>query len=229
MASITHLDTSVFKFLKDLQANNNRDWFAENKPKYQAAYEHFKKLAAEINAGLIKQDHIEKMKLYRIYRDVRFSKNKLPYKNSFSGGFQRATKALRGGYYFHLQPGGNSMVGAGFWQLEASDLARIREEIAADAAPLRAILNSSSFKEHFGELHGEQLKTAPKGYPKDHPAIDLLRYKSFIVSKHFTDEEVQTPGFDSEVLKYFQAIRPFFDYMSEVLTTDSNGVSLLEE
>jgi len=194
----------------------------------KAANEHFKALAEEINAGMQKQDNIEKMKLFRIYRDVRFSKNKAPYKNNFSGGFSRATKALRGGYYFHLEPGGNSMVGGGFWSPEASDLKRIREEIAADAAPLRKIINSASFKKHFGTLEGQQLKTAPKGYPKDHPDIDLLRYKSFVVSHHFTDKEVCSPGFVKEVLKYFKATRPFFDYMSEVLTTDSNGVSLLE-
>ena len=228
MAKITHLDESVFKFLKTLEKNNNRDWFAENKPKYLAANEHFKALAQEINEGMQNQDNIEKMKLYRIYRDVRFSKNKAPYKSSFSGGFSRATEALRGGYYFHLQPGGNSMVGGGFWQPEASDLKRIREEIAADASPLRKIINAKSFKDHFGELGGQQLKTNPRGYAKDHPDIDLLRYKSFVVTKYFTDKEVQAPGFANEVLKYFKATRPFFDYMSDVLTTDSNGVSLLE-
>jgi len=229
MANITYLDESVFQFLKALEGNNNREWFAKNKPKYVAANDHFKVLAEEINVGMQKQDNIEKMKLYRIYRDVRFSKSKEPYKNSFSGGFSRKTKALRGGYYFHLEPGGKSMVGGGFWQPEASDLKRIREEIAADATPLRKIINSSSFKTHFGELGGEQLKTAPKGFPKDHPDIDLLRYKSFIVSKYFTDKEVETPGFSEEVLKYFNATRPFFDYMSEVLTTDVNGVSLLDK
>ena len=228
MAKVTHLNESVFKFLKSLEKNNNRDWFAKNKPKYLHANEHFKALAEEINEGMQKQDNIEKMKLFRIYRDVRFSKNKQPYKNSFSGGFSRATKALRGGYYLHLQPGGNSMVGGGFWQPEPTDLKRIREDIATDAAPLQKIINSTSFKKHFGELKGQQLKTAPKGYPKDHPAIELLRYKSFIVSKYFTDEEVGTPGFSKEVLKYFKAIRPFFDYMSEVLTTDSNGVSMID-
>ncbi|MDA9121127.1 DUF2461 domain-containing protein [Flavobacteriales bacterium] len=219
---------SVFKFLNDLEKNNNRDWFAENKPKYLSANEHFKALAEEIYAGMQKQDNIEGMKLFRIYRDVRFSKNKAPYKNSFSGGFTRATKALRGGYYLHLQPGGNSMVGGGFWQPEPADLQRIREEIAIDASPLREIINSASFKKHFGELQGEQLKTAPRDYPKDHPDIDLLRYKSFIVTKHFTDKEVESPNFAKEVLKYFQATRPFFDYMSEVLTTDANGVSLID-
>jgi uncharacterized protein (TIGR02453 family) len=228
MANVTHLDASVFKFLKTLEKNNNRDWFAENKPTYLQAHEHFKALAAEINDGMQKQDNIEKMKLFRIYRDVRFSKNKAPYKNSFSGGFSRATKALRGGYYFHLQPGGNSMVGGGFWGPEASDLKLIRDDIASDDSRLRSIIDSASFKKHFGELGGQQLKTAPKGYPKDHPAIDLLRYKSFVVSKHFTDDEVGTPGFADEVLKYFNATRPFFDYMSEVLTTDSNGVSTID-
>jgi uncharacterized protein (TIGR02453 family) len=229
MENRTHLDQSAFGFLKSLEVNNNRDWFAKNKPKYQAANEHFKALAQEINEGMQKQDKIEKMKLFRIYRDVRFSKNKEPYKNSFSCGFSRETKALRGGYYLHLQPGGNSFVGGGFWQPETADLKRIREEIAADADSLRKIINSANFKKHFGALGGEQLKTAPKGFPKDHPDIDLLRYKSFIVSKQFSDKEVTASGFSNEVLNHFQAMRPFFDYMSEVLTTDVNGVSLLEE
>jgi uncharacterized protein (TIGR02453 family) len=120
------------------------------------------------------------------------------------------------------------MIGGGFWQPEPKDLKRIREEIAMDAAPLRKILNSASFKKHFGKLEGEQVKTAPKGYSKDHPDIDLLRYKSLIVSHHFTDQEVTSPGFDKEILKYFKALRPFFDYMSEVLTTDVNGVSMID-
>lgn len=225
---MTHLNPSVFAFLKKLEKNNNRDWFAENKALYVSAHESFKAFAETLDRAMQKQDHIEKMKLFRIYRDVRFSKNKAPYKNSFSGSFSRATKALRGGYYFHLEPGGRSMVGAGFWQPESADLKRIREEIAADAAPLRKIINSASFKKHFGKLEGDQVKTAPKGYPKDHPDIDLLRYKSFIVSHHFTDKEVTAPGFADEILKYFKATRPFFDYMSEVLTTDVNGVSLID-
>lgn len=228
MTTVTHLDESVFRFLKALEKNNNRDWFAKNKAKYLEANEHFKALSEEINAGMQKQDNIEKMKLFRIYRDVRFSKNKEPYKKSFAGGFSRAGRALRGEYYFHFQPGGNSMVGGGIWQPEASDLKRIREEIASDATPLLEIINSANFKKHFGKLEGEQLKTAPKGYPKDHPAIDLLRNKSFVVFKSFTDKEVETPGFTKEVLKYYQAARPFFDYMSEVLTTDSNGVSIID-
>lgn len=228
MEKVTHLDDSVFKFLITLEQNNNRDWFAKNKAKYLSANEHFKALAGAINEGMQNQDHIQEMKLFRIYRDVRFSKNKLPYKSSFSCGFARATKALRGGYYFHVQPGDKSMIACGFWQPNTEDLARIREEIAFDSRPLREIINSASFKKHFDVLEGQQLKTAPRDYAKDHPDIDLLRYKSFTVSKSFTDNEVVSPGFAKEVLKYFQATRPFFDYMSEVLTTDSNGVSLID-
>lgn len=227
MTKVTSLDKSVFSFLKDLEQNNNRDWFAKNKPHYVTVNEHFKALAEEVNEGMQKHDKIEKMKLFRIYRDVRFSKNKAPYKTNVSCAFTRATKALRGSYYLHLEPGGKSMIGAGFWQPEPADLKRIREEIANDATSLRNIINSTSFKDHFGELKGEQLKTAPKGYPKDHPDIDLLRYKSFLVSKYFTDKEVESPNFSKEVLKYFKATRPFFDYMSEVLTTDSNGISII--
>ena len=227
MAKVTHLDPSVFTFLRKLGKNNNRDWFAKNKPQYVKAHEHFKAFAASLNEEMEKIDNIEKMKLFRIYKDVRFSKDKTPYKTSFSGGFSRATAKLRGGYYFHLEPGGKSMVGGGFWQPEAHDLKRIREEIAADDKPLRKIINSASFKKHWGKIEGQQLKTAPKGFPKDHPAIDLLRYKSYIVTHNFTDKEVTTPGFSKELLKYLKATRPFFNYMSEVLTTDINGVPLV--
>lgn len=226
MSKVTHLDPSVFKFLKKLEKNNNRDWFTKNKPAYEAAREHFKAFAAEINKEMEKVDHIEKMKLFRIYRDVRFSKDKTPYKNSFSGGFSRATAKLRGGYYFHFQPGAN-FVGGGFWQPDPKDLKRIRTEIAMDDKPLRKILKSASFKKHWGELRGDQVKTAPKGFAKDHPAIDLLRFKSFTVGHEFTDKEVTSPGFLKEITKYFKATRPFFNYMSEVLTTDANGVSLV--
>ncbi len=226
MAKVTHLDPAVFKFLKQLAKNNNRDWFAKNKKKYEEAHEHFKAFAAELNAQMTAYDNIEKMKLFRIYKDVRFSKDKTPYKNSFAGGFTRATAKLRGGYYFHLQPG-SSMVGGGFWQPEPKDLKRIRMEIAQDDKPLRKIINSASFKKHWGQIEGNQVKTAPKGFAKDHPAIDLLRYKSYVVSKNFTDKEVTSPGFSKEVMKYFKATKPFFNYMSEVLTTDINGVPLV--
>ena len=150
--------------------------------------------------------------MFRIYRDVRFSKNKSPYKNSFSGSIKRATKWLRGGYYFHIEPGNNFIAG-GFWAPNAPDLKRIRQEIAADDKPLRKIIRSASFRKYFGELKGDQVKTAPKGFAKDHPAIDLIRYKQLIVTREFTNTDAKDPSFVKELVKSYKAMRPFFNYM----------------
>lgn len=213
-------------FLKKLQANNNRDWFQENKHIYLTQHQNTIDFAQSVLELLRHHDNIEtesgKKSLHRIYRDVRFSKDKSPYKNNWSGSFRRATKLLRGGYYFHIQPG-NSFAAGGFWGPNTDDLKRIREEIAYDDGPLREIIGSQNFVRHFGSLVGEQLKTAPKGFPKDHQAIDLLRYKQFLVSERFSDEEVCQADFANKVDQSFRAMRPFFDYMSDVLTTDANG------
>lgn len=161
--------------------------------------------------------------MFRIYRDVRFSKDKSPYKTHWSGSFKRASKYRRGGYYFHIEPGNQSFIAGGFWAPNKEDLARIREEIAQAPDEFREIIETKTFVDTFGSLQGEQLKSAPKGYDKDHPAIDLLRYKQFIVVKPFSDEEVLRSDFVEVVNAVFQKMRPFFDYMSEVLTTDANG------
>ena len=219
-----------FDFLNKLKKNNNRDWFNENKDIYLNHHQNTIDFADQVLIELSKHDNIEtptgKKSLYRIYRDVRFKKDKTPYKTYWSGGFKRATKELRGGYYFHIQQG-KSMVGGGFWAPDKEDLLRIREDIAFDAQPLRKIINSKSFKDTFGTLHGEQLKTCPKGFDKEHPDVDLLRYKQFTVFKKFTDEEVLSPNFAYQVSDTFKKMRPFFDYMSESVTTDANGESLI--
>ncbi|PCI94908.1 MAG: TIGR02453 family protein [Flavobacteriales bacterium] len=219
-----------FDFLNKLKKNNNRDWFNENKDIYLNHHQNTIDFADQVLIELSKHDNIEtptgKKSLYRIYRDVRFKKDKTPYKTYWSGGFKRATKELRGGYYFHIQQG-KSMVGGGFWAPDKEDLLRIREDIAFDAQPLRKIINSKSFKDTFGTLHGEQLKTCPKGFDKEHPDLDLLRYKQFTVFKNFTDQEVLSPNFTKQVSDTFKKMRPFFDYMSESVTTDANGESLI--
>ena len=222
---ITAVPNSTLEFLEELKENNHRPWFQENKERFQTEYNQFKALAEELKDLMTHHDEIEQVKVFRIYRDVRFSKNKSPYKNHLSGHLKRATKWRRGGYYFHIEPG-NSFLGGGFWGPNSEDLKRIRQEIAQDAKPLRKIINSASFKKHFGELAGDQVKTAPKGYAKDHPNIDLLRYKQYLLYRSFTDEEVTSKGFVKELNKYFKAMRPFLDYMSEVLTTDANGVPI---
>ncbi|HWV66390.1 DUF2461 domain-containing protein, partial [Chitinophaga sp.] len=128
------------------------------------------------------------------------------------------------GYYFHIEQG-NSFVAGGFWAPVPEDLKRIREEIAFDPAPLRKILNSKSFKTYFKAIEGEQLKKMPKGYPVDHEAIDLLRYKQFVLVRKFTDKEVLSDNFLKEANLTFKAMRPFLDYMSEALTMDPNGLT----
>ena len=219
-----------FVFLKRIGSNNNRDWFTENKDEYVRQHEHMIEFADSLLNKLSVHDNIEtlsgKKSLYRIYRDVRFSKNKDPYKTHWAGGFKRATKQLRGGYYFHIQPGNKSMVGGGFWGPNKEDLLRIREDIAMDDYDLRSIISESNFIKTFETLKGDQLKTAPKGFPKDHKAIDLLRFKQFVVIKNFSDKEVLSPDFDITINETFKAMRPFLDYMSDVLTTDSNGSPL---
>ena len=159
-------EKSSFQFLKDLQKNNNRDWFTEHKPTFVNIQKHVKEVFLEMQANLEKHDDIDKMKIYRIYRDVRFSKDKTPYNPRLAVSFSRLGKHLRGGYFLQIKPG-ETLLGGGFWQPDAPDLKRIREELAVDPDSLRKIINSASFKEHFGVLGGEQLKTAPKGYPKD--------------------------------------------------------------
>lgn len=231
---MAHITRENFEFLKNLNANNNRDWFNEHKDVYQFNHENVIAFADELLFLMNQHDHIEtengKKSLFRIYRDVRFSKDKSPYKTHWSGGFKRATKRLRGGYYFHIEPGGNSFIGGGFWDPDKEDLLRIREDIASDASEIKAIITAKDFVDTFGGLsvHSAQLKTTPKGFPKDHPEIDLLRYKQFIFGKHFSDKEVTDQNFVNIANETFRKMRPFFDYMSEVLTTDANGVPLYE-
>ena len=223
------IDRTALNFLKELKVNNNRDWFNENKPKFQEIQADVKMFYEEIKQGLLQFDEIETLKIFRIYRDVRFSKDKTPYKPHFAGSFSRSGKRLRGGYYLRIRPG-ESFLAGGFWAPNKEDLFRIRKEFEISDQEIRDILNAADFKRIFGgELEGEELKTAPKGFQKDHPAIDLIRKKGFIAVRKFTDKEVLSPGFLKEVLFSFQTLRPFFDYMSEVLTTDLNGVSTIDE
>ena len=225
----TTISKSTLQFLKDLSNNNNRPWFNDNKDRYTAAHENMVAFAEELIDEMSHHDNLVPMtgkkSLFRIYRDVRFSKDKSPYKNNFAGGLKRATKWLRGGYYYHIQPG-ESFAGGGFWGPNSEDLKRVRQEIAADDQPLRKIIADPTFVKTFGTLKGDAVKTAPKGFAKDHPAIDLLRHKQFVISRSFTEKEITSAEFVHELVQTFQDMRPFFDYMSDVLTTDANGVPI---
>ncbi|MGB2313363.1 MAG: DUF2461 domain-containing protein [Flavobacteriaceae bacterium] len=222
------INPDLFSFFSKLKQNNNRDWFQSNKAEFKLLEGQVKLFMKEIEQNLQIHDKIEKAKMFRIYRDVRFSKNKTPYKTHFGLAFHREKPALRGGYYLHLEPE-NSFLGVGFWAPEKEDLQRIRKELEIDAEEYRQIMDNKAFKKHWGSLSGEEVKTAPKGFSKEHPNIDLIKKKQHVFIKNFSDQEVLSSDFIRVIDTHFQNIRPFFDYMSHVLTTDLNGVSLLEE
>jgi len=223
------ISESSLAFLSVLRENNNRDWFNAHKDEFLEQQTLVENFAGALLEQLSQHDLIEttpgKKILHRIYRDTRFSKEKIPYKINWSGSFTRATKQLRGGYYFHIQPG-NSFVAGGFQGPDAGDLKRIREEISFDSKTLRNILQNKSFLKTFGGLQGEQVKTTPKGFEKTDEAIDLLRFKQFLLIKNFTDKQVLSADFLDEANLAFKKMRPFFDYMSEILTTDHDGLSI---
>lgn len=221
----------TFDFLSKLRNNNNREWFSEHKSDYIQSQEEMIAFADRVLAKLKESDHIEtisgKKGLMRIYRDTRFSKNKIPYKSGWSCGIKRATAQLRGGYYYRIEPG-SSVIAGGFWGPEAKDLKLIRYQIAQEPEELRNILDEMPLKSYFKEMHGEQLKTSPKGFSKEDPAIDLLRFKQFLLVKKFSNKEVLSSGFADAIAEGFNKMRPFHDYFSYILTHDLNGVPLIK-
>ncbi len=214
-------------FLKDLAKNNNRDWFNANKDRYLEAHGNIVAFADALIVEMNKHDRIEtvsgKKSMFRIYKDVRFSKEKTPYNQHWSAALKRATKLRRGGYYIRIEPGNSRAVG-GFFGPVPDDMKRIREDIDANYDDWRKMLGNPMLVKTFGNMRGAKLGTSPRGYAKDHPAIDLLRYKQFLFRHEFTDEEVLSPDFLYQVNDTFKKMRPFLNYMSEVLTTDANGV-----
>lgn len=222
MAGITREHLS---FLEEIKQHNDRSWFAKNKTRYEKIHGEVKAFFQEIYEELQKTDSISQFHMHRIYRDLRFSKDKTPYKSHFRLHLGRTKPLLRGGYYLNIEPG-NSAASGGFWDPNSKDLLRIRKEFAHDYEAIRAVLNEKHFKKYFGQLRGTELLTTPKGFDAADPAINLLKKKQFIARRFFTDDEVVDKNFLKELAKTFLALRPFFDYMSEVLTTDENGEPL---
>ncbi|MDX1408934.1 MAG: DUF2461 domain-containing protein [Saprospiraceae bacterium] len=218
---------STLQFLSDLQENNHRAWFHDHKERYEDAHTNAVAFTTALIREMEKHDHLVPrlgtQSLFRIYRDVRFSNDKTPYKTAFSGRMKRATKWLRGGYYFRIAPHDQTAIMGGFWRPNSADLQRIRQEIEADPGSFRRLFADSRFKRNFGSLQGDEVKTAPRGYTRAHPDIDLLRKKQFLLIRTFPDEKVLSPAFLRSAVQTFLAMRPFFDHMSEVLTTNANG------
>lgn len=218
---------SNLDFLKELRLNNNREWFTDHKDKVDSNLRDFKEYFFQVEQIMQEHDKIEKARMYRIYRDVRFSKDKTPYKRHVGFQMSRLKPLLRGGYYIHIEPG-NSFIAGGLFEPNKEDLLRLRQEIAIDDLALRHIIAQESFKKYFGKLSGEELKTGPRDFPKDHPSLDLLKKKQFYVVRYFDDKTVCSEEFLDQVIQSFMAMRPLFDYFSEVFTHDKNGTPLYE-
>ncbi|MEM7487415.1 MAG: DUF2461 domain-containing protein [Bacteroidota bacterium] len=217
----------AFDILKKLAKNNNKEWFEANKATFKNHEAGVKSFYTALKEKLNVHDEIEKMKMFRIYRDVRFSKDKTPYKTHFAGSFSRLGAHLRGGYYVHIKPGG-SFIATGFWNPNKEDLFRIRKELEMDASEFRKIITEKTFKKVWGELEGDEVKTAPKGFDKEHSDIDLIKKKQFIFIRNFSDKDVLSNAFIETLDESFKAIRPYFDLMSDILTTNLNGESILD-
>ena len=225
---MSSLPKELFSFFKKLEKNNNREWFNDNKPQFKNIESQVKVFGENLKNALESSEKVDEFKLFRVYRDVRFSKNKTPYKTHFGLSFHREKPEFRGGYYVHLKPNDN-FIAVGFWNPNKEDLLRIRKELELDSSEFRELMEVPKFKNVWGLLEGEELKTAPKGFSKEDPNIDLIRKKMFLFKKKYTDTEVLASNFIDKVAQDFITVRPFLDYMSSVLTTDLNGVSLLEK
>ena len=217
--------SSSVSFFKKLKKNNNRDWFAENKPKFKELELQIKAFGEELKDRLNEFDNVDRFKLFRIYRDIRFSKDKTPFKTHFGLYWNRLKPRLRGGYYLHISPN-NNFLACGFWDPNPKDLYRIRKEFLHDANEFRKILKSKEIYSIWGNLEGTELKTAPRNFDKNHPDIDLIRKKQFVFKINYSDKEVLEKRFIDKIELSLKAIRPFLNYMTDVLTTDENGESI---
>ena len=212
---------TTFEFLTAVKSNNNRDWFNANRMMYDQAKKNFESFVQEIIDRIILFEPImkgleAKSCVYRINRDIRFSNDKSPYKSHFGafivrGGKQNGDKYA--GYYFHIEPG-KSILAGGAYTPPAPWLSAIREKISDSPDEYIKITKAKDFVKYFGSVDGEKLKTAPKGYPKDHPNIELINFKSYLVVNEVTDKLALSSDFQDHVINVFKAMKPLNDYLN---------------
>jgi uncharacterized protein (TIGR02453 family) len=215
----------ILKFLKDLNKHNDRVWFEKNKDRYLEAKQGFEEVVSSILSELIQfdpgLDGLDAKKLpFRIYRDVRFSKDKRPYKTNMGAGFSPNGKLVQEpGYYLHIEPGNKSFVAGGIYMPDTANLSKIRQEIDYNVDALKKILNAKKFKSLYKDFDDfDKLKNMPKGYPKDHPSIELLKHKSYIVSRPFTDKEVNDKKFIKVFATSAREIKPLNDFIKNAIS-----------
>ena len=213
---------STLEFLNQIKLNNNREWFINNRPAYLEARENFESFVQKLIDQIIEFEPIMKglevkSCVYRFNRDIRFSNDKSLYKTHFGAFIVRGGKKngdKYGGYYFHIEPG-SSIIAGGAYMPPAPWLLAIREKIDEEPDRFMKIISSKEFKKFFGQLTGEKLKKAPKGYPADHPNVDLLKFKSYLVVNEVKDEFVLHEKYFEHTIEVMKAMKPLNDFLNE--------------
>jgi uncharacterized protein (TIGR02453 family) len=222
------LSKDSLQFLDDLKANNNRDWFLDHKKQYEVFKKDYHQLVAAILDAMKPLDpSLEMLEVknctFRINRDIRFSKDKSPYKDHVGIWISSGSKGMnRSGYYVHIARAG-SFIAGGFYCPEAEDLKKVRKEIAYFHEDLEEIMHNKSFQKEFGDFDRNEknlLKNPPRGYEKDHPAIEFLKLKSFETSQKFDIEDVLKEDFVSKVTQKLIVLKPLNDFINRALTSE---------
>jgi uncharacterized protein (TIGR02453 family) len=220
------LDPKALQFLIKLKKNNSREWFNQHREDYEVAKENFIKLVNQILANTSQFDQdlsllTYKDCIFRINRDVRFSKNKDPYKNNMAAYFVKGgKKSWLAGYYFHCEPGGKSFIGGGLYGGEPNQIKKVRQEIDYNWEEFKGILQNKKFKKTFGDLSREEgmsLIREPKGYEKDNPAIDYIKLKNFIVSVPVADEELTEKQLVKKIINCFATMQPLLQFLNRAM------------
>ncbi len=211
---------TIYHFLLDLQINNNRIWFNDNKQRYLEAKELFDIFVNQLIQGLKTIDNsidVENAKecVFRIYRDTRFSKNKAPYKENFGASIARGgRKSLFAGYYIHIELD-RSFIGGGIYRPDSRVLKLIRQHIFEHPEAFKRIINDKNFKAYFPEIYGDKLKMAPKGFPKDFSEINLLKHKDYAVIHKLDNDFFMQDDVIKQLLEVYEIQKPFNDFLNE--------------
>ena len=220
------IHSSTVSFLKELKRNNNKTWFDNHKAEFLSAKNDFESFVQEIIKVISAFDNdIKDLQAknctFRINRDIRFSKDKTPYKTNMGASFNRGgKKSIFGGYYFHLEPGGKSFVGGGLWMPDPIALKKLRQEIDYCFPEFQKIISNPSFKKQYNNLEmneGQMLVNVPKGYDKENPAASFLKLKSFVATKNIRDTLLTNSGLLKETAKAFKALMPLVKFMNRSL------------
>lgn len=212
--------TLILDFLQGLATHNNKEWMEANKETYNEAKSSYIELISVLLDKLKEFDPgisslTAKECIFRINRDVRFSKNKAPYKSNFGASISEGgKKSATAGYYLHLQPGNESFIGGGLYMPPAEDLKKIRQEIDYNAPELLKVVSEKDFKNAFGTIQGEKLVRAPKGYSPDHPNIEFLKLKSYVVLHKLSDKEVKANNLIENLEGKCRSMKPFLDFLN---------------